>query len=143
MNELLKDPISLMLLIVTVVAIFSPIVTALISNHHNYKIKKLEYNNTVKKELMQQVQKVYLEYLDALAYFAAKEENYGGNFTYQIQFRRKHQAASFFVSKATRDKLETINSLVLARDYYNLKIELKDISGVLSAEIDKLKYNEK
>lgn len=53
-NVNLNNYIQIGLLIITFVSLLSPVFVALINNHHNYKIKKLEISSSTKQEVLKQ-----------------------------------------------------------------------------------------
>lgn len=103
--------ITLSIIIIFVTAI-SPIITMLISNHHQIKIKSIEYNQTLKQEVLNQFIKVTINI-----------NNYSINTFYE-----ELNKVLLFVDDSSSKKLGKIKYLV--------ETDKNNIKGINSAVMD-------
>lgn len=134
-------------IVIAISAIISPILVAIINNHHQAKMKKLEFKHqenlknleikeTHEKKVIDYIHSIYESYLKSASRYISNPTNdnkktYGEN--YSISF-------VYFPPKA-HDRLKEINSLIRSHDYVGANGKLEELSIWMSALMkDMLKW---
>ena len=119
--------------IIAVAAIISPILVALINNHHQLKLKNAETDRIAYEENEKAIKQVYINYIKytgrCLACALPENEEAYNEYYFQLLM---------YVPEEIANSMKKINDLILGSEYIKASKELEDLVPKLKVQIRKL-----
>lgn len=120
--------------IVALAAIISPVLTAIINNRHQFKLKHLELEQQKYEQTVMYKRNIFENYLkgvSALSHYNNTEENCN-------LYSENYPLAFMYLPSEIQKLMTTINDLVGRHEYALVRNHIDELSLLISAELKKL-----
>lgn len=124
--------------ILAVVALIAPSITALINNKHIEKMKKMENNHEIHKNIVDRKISILEKYIESVGEVYISRKSYGGNFSEIISYTTIYSQTLIYVSEDSSKLMREIDSIIEEKRFNDLGDKLPELSLVLKDEMRKL-----
>lgn len=124
--------------ILAVVALIAPSITALINNKHIEKMKKMENNHEIHKNIVDRKISILEKYIESVGEVYISRKSYGANFSEIISYTTIYSQTLIYVSEDSSKLMREIDSIIEEKRFNDLGDKLPELSLVLKDEMRKL-----
>jgi len=134
---------SILTILIAIIAIASPVLTALINNSHQREMFKLETAQKANVDNNLHIRNVYEQYLKFLGEYVSFKLTPGVSLSTVQNYNRYYFNTLFYVSEATANVIKSIDNCLASEDYTNaIKLSV-EVSELLKQEITNMQSKTK
>lgn len=137
-SEALYNPTITISIILAVIALIAPSITALINNKHLEKMKVMESDYEIRKDILNRKISMLEKYIESVGEVYISRKSFGGNFSERIRYTKMYSQALIYVSEPSAKLMIEINSIIDQNQLDDLSEKLPKLSLVLKDEMKQL-----
>lgn len=137
-SEVSFNPTITISVILAVVALIAPSITAFINNKHIEKMKKMDNNHEIHKNLVDRKISMLEKYIASVGEVYIASKSTSGNLPEESNYIKIYSQTLIYVSEESTKLMRDINSIIVQKRFDDLVDKLPELSLVLKDEMRKL-----